>query len=765
DRVGFGLVGGRPVVGAPDDVEGIGVDHAQGAAADHGGDGTRGAEDLHAVLKFALLPGDAVALFDDGDAVEDVAVSDGAEKFEVLGVRPAEGLGGAGGATAVEPFGGHVGVVPDLLGKHASEGGEFFDRVDERADVVAGGELVVRALAGEQRPGAALPVANVRTAVFALSVAIVVVAAPARTVGGVDLEDVVDDFEGVDDQRVVGPADAVADELEEAAVDDLAGFKLVLLAGLAVRDVDHAGRDGWVVEWLAFGWRTDAHVVIGHLGQENARGGGGALVEMRFDPVGVVTEEVGELGKFLANDVRGAEQRGDDGRERRGAVAGVLLPALLLCNRSVADKEAGGAGDEWNDVKAAESAHLPESPGKDDGERDLVKLNARPVGCAVDPEVLREAAIGMLGAGEIDERAQRCLRAAAGEQRARGLNHVARPDQVIAAEVVVGLGGPPWDGGGGDEGAGVDLVLMREDDVMRDAHQAAAIGGGGGEALRAGGAMPLLDEAPAIGVVGRGERLGHGCERGVVVVAERDGDGEVAHAGDVDLAHDGDVAVQSLTEVPGHLLVLREVLIAVTRSDIAATAAREAAAAAERKRDAVLPGEDRAPACDIDRAGGVAGAAAIQMRGEQSVALEAREDLLVALDLDVDENDRMVRVGDELLGDGVAAAEVVGADPHGEGVGVDVVEVVLEVALLLVEEGLLVGEEELHVAGLGTVDGGVVELVQDAVRSGKPDAAGCCVSRRYGVFFAGGPARSKARSTEGRAVVIEPAVGFVQNAH
>ena len=100
--------------------------------------------------------------------------------------------------------------------------------VMKRADVVAGGQLVVGAFAGEQGPGAALSPAIVGAAVFPLAVAVVVVATPAGAIGGFDLEDVVDDFEGVDDERVVGAADAVADEFEEAGVDDLAGLEVVL---------------------------------------------------------------------------------------------------------------------------------------------------------------------------------------------------------------------------------------------------------------------------------------------------------------------------------------------------------------------------------------------------------------------------------------------------------------------------------------------------------------------------------------------------------
>ena len=55
-----------------------------------------------------MLLGDGVALFDDGDAIEDAAVDDGAEELEVFGVGPEEGLRGDSGAAAVKMFGSGV---------------------------------------------------------------------------------------------------------------------------------------------------------------------------------------------------------------------------------------------------------------------------------------------------------------------------------------------------------------------------------------------------------------------------------------------------------------------------------------------------------------------------------------------------------------------------------------------------------------------------------------------------------------------------------
>ncbi len=233
-----------------------------------------------------------------------------------------------------------------------------------------------------------------------------------------------------------------------------------------------------------------------------------------------------------AREIGRADEAGDDGGEGGGRVAGVLLPAFLLGDGGVADEEGGGALDEGEDVEAAEAVELPETPGENDGEGDLVELDAGPVGGAVDPEVLGEAAVGALGAGEVDEGAEGGIGAAAGEEGGGGLDHVAGPDEVIAAEVVVAFGGSPGDGGGGDEGSGVGLVLVGEDDVVADAHEAAAIGGGGGEALGGVGAEPLDDEALGVQIVGGGEGLHHAGEGGVVAVAESDGDGELAVDGD-----------------------------------------------------------------------------------------------------------------------------------------------------------------------------------------------------------------------------------------
>jgi len=250
-----------------------------------------------------------------------------------------------------------------------------------------------------------------------------------------------------------------------------------------------------------------------------------------------------------------------------------------------------------------------------------------------------------------------------------------------------------------------------------------------------------------------------------MAVAERDGDGELAGFRDIDLAHDGEISVERLSEVPGHFAVGDDVLIAIAGADVTAAGARESAVGSEGERNIVLPCHDAAAAGDADRACGIPYAPAVEVRGHERVTFQLREQGFVALNFYVHQHDRVVRVGEELLGDGVAAAKVGRHDANRQRIAIDVVEVVLEVALFFMEKCFAVGEQQLHVAGLRTVDGGVINLVQRPVRDGEPDAAGGGIRSGDRVFPARSPTGFEAGGSEGRAIVVQPAIRIVQCAH
>ncbi len=172
----------------------------------------------------------------------------------------------------------------------------------------------------------------------------------------------------------------------------------------------------------------------------------------------------------------------------------------------------------------------------------------------------------------------------------------------------------------------------------------------------------------------------------------------------------------------------------------------------------VAPGENQALAGDVDHAGVVLHAAAFEMRRKQRVEMEAAEEFLIAFEADVDQHHRIMRVADDFANDGVAAFFVAVANAHGERIFVDVFKLMDQIAALLVEKRLTVGDEELHVANLRAVDGGVIDFVEDAVGDSEPDFAGRGVGGADGVFGAGGPARLEAGRAKGGAIAIDPAV-------
>src|ERR1700721_1850720 len=66
-------------------------------------------------------------------------------------------------------------------------------------------------------------------------------------------------------------------------------------------------------------------------------------------------------------------------------------------------------------------------------ESHFVQLNARPEGCPINPKVLSETAVIVLGCSQIDKRSQRCFHIAGRQQTTRALNEIPRPHEMIAA--------------------------------------------------------------------------------------------------------------------------------------------------------------------------------------------------------------------------------------------------------------------------------------------------------------------------------------------
>ena len=129
-------------------------------------------------------------------------------------------------------------------------------------------------------------------------------------------------------------------------------------------------------------------------------------------------------------------------------------------NRTIADEISRSLADQIERIELGQSLLTVKTPCQQDRKSDLVELDAAPVGISVNPEVLREAAICALGDGQIDERAERGGRITRSEQSGCAIDHVASPDEVVTALIVVTLGLPPWNRERRDEGAGEGFVLV-----------------------------------------------------------------------------------------------------------------------------------------------------------------------------------------------------------------------------------------------------------------------------------------------------------------
>ena len=108
---------------------------------------------------------------------------------------------------------GEVIRIPNLLRKQAVVGKRLHGLQQVFSTFqVAGSDFVVRSLARQQRPEATYPRTIVGTSILMFAVAVVVVAVPAGPRGCFHFQLRVDDFDGVQNARIIGGAQAKANQ-------------------------------------------------------------------------------------------------------------------------------------------------------------------------------------------------------------------------------------------------------------------------------------------------------------------------------------------------------------------------------------------------------------------------------------------------------------------------------------------------------------------------------------------------------------------------
>ena len=167
-------------------------------------------------------------------------------------------------------------------------------------------------------------------------------------------------------------------------------------------------------------------------------------------------------GEF--RDVGRGQQRGNFRSQRERRIARVFFPAILLRDRTVAQNKADGVAH--HRPPAIEFAQrlrgfAAQQIEQQNGERGFVHLDSAPVRTSVEPEILRPVAGGFLCGFEVAQHADRVGDGAGGQQCSGGFHQIARPDQMVAAQIFVAFVESPGNREAGDDAAEKILRLVR----------------------------------------------------------------------------------------------------------------------------------------------------------------------------------------------------------------------------------------------------------------------------------------------------------------
>src|SRR5215471_726239 len=136
-------------------------------------------------------------------------------------MRPQERHGRISRTTEMEMLQRRIGTIPHLLGNQANALCEFLNCLQEWFGVMSGGDFVMTALAGQQRPWSPLSPTGVGCTVFPLPEAVMVVAAPAGSIRRVHFEHCIDHAERILNDRIVRTTNTVANQFEKTGIDNL----------------------------------------------------------------------------------------------------------------------------------------------------------------------------------------------------------------------------------------------------------------------------------------------------------------------------------------------------------------------------------------------------------------------------------------------------------------------------------------------------------------------------------------------------------------
>ena len=245
---------------------------------------------------------------------------------------------------------------------------------------------------------------------------------------------------------------------------------------------------------------------------------------------------------------------------------------------------------------------------------------------------------------------------AAGQKRSARLAKVARPDQMVAAHVVVALAESPGNRKARDDAARERRRLVAAQDGRADAIEVVAAG------APLERAQARLPRTPACGVIVE-DRLERRLKRGEGVVgrlgrrpAEAEGENRRAVHALRQLGRQRDVAVRRRIILLGQAAIARKLLPAVGDADEAGRAGEERLIGGQGQIGSAAVGEQHAVALVVAAPAAVVGAAVDQMGGQQREQAQAAAAKLFETNLH--QHRVAARIGDDALDDPEAAPSV-----------------------------------------------------------------------------------------------------------
>ena len=280
--------------------------------------------------------------------------------------------------------------------------------------------------ADQQRPAAADAIAVERSSVRVLAVTILVVAVIDRSRRRHHLEHLVDHLDGVLDARVVRAAQSQAHQVGKIHAHQRRSHDRL---AFAIAQLHLAG------ERAAALGAAQAHVVT--LDADAVRQLRVAHIAPELQPLVPV---IGQTERVLALVVRkprhGRDQRADRRRQRERAHARILLPAILRARGAGTRDEADRRAHHVPGPRQLGLAYLAQLRRQQHRKRGLIELHPDPERLAAGKIVLWPAAIAALRCRQMRQHMTRVDHLMRGQQGKCGERRIARPHQVIAAQIV-----------------------------------------------------------------------------------------------------------------------------------------------------------------------------------------------------------------------------------------------------------------------------------------------------------------------------------------